>query len=101
MLFLGILESVEAGDWSEWKQDCLASLLKMLCFLGIKSEDADCLNDQLYEVDEVPRKKTKRRKLSVSIDDKTVIPRMNEVKHFDVLLQSHRVYPNPICNIYN
>jgi len=72
----GVLESMEGGDWSEWKQDCLASLLKILCFLGIMTEDTDCLNEQLYDVNEVSRRKAKRRKFS---NDRSPIPRLNEV----------------------
>ncbi|CAG7822666.1 unnamed protein product [Allacma fusca] len=71
----GVLESVESGDWSEWKQDCLASLLKILCYLGVMSEDTDCLNEQLYDVNDVPRKRAKRRKTS---SEKTLIPRLND-----------------------
>jgi len=72
----GILESIESGDWSEWKQDCLASLLKILCYLGVVSEDTEYLNEQLYDVNEVPKKRVKRRKIST---EKTPIPRLNEV----------------------
>lgn len=87
----GQLETVENGDWSEWKQDCLASLLKILCFLGVESDDSECLSDQLYDVNEgSPNKKRvsnsstgsggsggsmKRRKIST---EKTPIPRLNE-----------------------
>lgn len=74
--YVGALESMEGGDWSEWKQDCLASLLKILCFLGIMTEDTDCLSEQLYDVNEISRKKAKRRKFS---NDKSPIPRLNEV----------------------
>ena len=71
----GVLESSEGSDWSEWKQDCLASLLKILCFMGVVSEDTDCLNEQLYDVNDIPRKRAKRRKTS---SEKTQIPRLNE-----------------------
>nr|XP_012145219.1 PREDICTED: ubiquitin carboxyl-terminal hydrolase 34 isoform X2 [Megachile rotundata] len=30
---------LEQGDGSEWQQDCLASLLKQLCYLGVVKED--------------------------------------------------------------
>ncbi len=74
------MESAEADDWSEWKQDCLATLLKILCFLGIRSEDTECLNEQLYDVNEIPRKRAKRRKFS---SDKSSVPRLNEVNCAD------------------
>lgn len=35
-MFLGILQR-EGGDCSDWQQDCLASLLKILCHLGVES----------------------------------------------------------------
>jgi len=72
----GVLESVESGDWSEWKQDCLASLLKILCYLGVVVEDTECLNEQLYDVNDIPKKRIKRRKIST---EKFPVPRLNEV----------------------
>lgn len=32
-------ECLEQGDGSEWQQDCLASLLKQLCYLGVVREE--------------------------------------------------------------
>jgi ubiquitin carboxyl-terminal hydrolase 34 len=72
----GILEAANGSDWSEWKQDCLASLLKILCYLGVVSEDTEYLNEQLYDVNEPPKKRVKRRKIST---EKSPIPRLNEV----------------------
>lgn len=64
-------------DWSEWRQDCLASLLKILCYLGVVGEETEYLNELLYDVNEAPKKRVKRRK--GSSNEKTPIPRLNEV----------------------
>lgn len=54
--FLGVLQR-DSGDGSDWQQDCLASLLKLLCHLG---------------VDPLPHESRPSR------NDKIVIPSLNE-----------------------
>lgn len=54
----GVLQR-SGGDESEWQQDCLASLLKLLCQLGL---------------DPVAQESRSTR------NEKIVIPRLNEVK---------------------
>ncbi|XP_012254828.2 ubiquitin carboxyl-terminal hydrolase 34 [Athalia rosae] len=66
---------LERGDGSEWQQDCLASLLKQICHLGVVKEE---------------RKRTKADKLLVPrlseamlgmMDVETVMPRMTSILH--------------------
>lgn len=56
---LGVLQR-DGGNGSEWQQDCLASLLKIICQLG---------------VDPLPAESRPSR------SDKIVIPNLNEVKN--------------------
>jgi hypothetical protein len=62
------------GDGSEWQQDCLACLLKLLCQLGVSSEDADILHD-------VPDNLRNKRagQFHKGASDKLIIPKLNEV----------------------
>jgi hypothetical protein len=71
--FAGVLQR-SGGDSSEWQQDCLACLLKLLCQLGVSSEDGDIL----HEVPDSLRNKRARRFRKGS-SDKLVIPNLNEV----------------------
>lgn len=71
--FAGVLQR-SGGDSSEWQQDCLACLLKLLCQLGVSSEDGDVLHD----VSDSLRNKRARRFRKGS-SDKLVIPKLNEV----------------------
>jgi hypothetical protein len=71
--FVGVLQR-SGGDSSEWQQDCLACLLKLLCQLGVSSEDGDIL----HEVPDSLRNKRARRFRKGS-SDKLVIPKLNEV----------------------
>lgn len=71
--FAGVLQR-SGGDSSEWQQDCLACLLKLLCQLGVLSEDGDVL----HEVADSLRNKRARRFRKGS-SDKLVIPKLNEV----------------------
>ncbi|XP_046627893.1 ubiquitin carboxyl-terminal hydrolase 34 [Neodiprion virginianus] len=66
---------LERGDGSEWQQDCLASLLKQLCHLGVVKEE---------------RKRSKADKLVVPrlsdamlamMDVDTVMPRITSILH--------------------
>lgn len=71
--FAGVLQR-SGGDSSEWQQDCLACLLKLLCQLGVSSDDGDVLHD----VSDSLRNKRARRFRKGS-SDKLVIPKLNEV----------------------
>jgi hypothetical protein len=98
----GVLESAETNkDWSEWKQDCLASLLKILCYLGVMEEETEYLNELLYDVNEAPRKRVKRRKGST---EKTPIPRLNDVKYifeklcFEFFFKFFKILDHVVCD---
>jgi hypothetical protein len=71
--FAGVLQR-SGGDGSEWQQDCLACLLKLLCQLGVSSEDGDILHD-------VPDNLRNKRagQFHKGSSDKLVIPKLNEV----------------------
>ena len=73
ILFAGVLQR-SGGDGSEWQQDCLASLLKFLCQLGVSPEDGDILHD----IPDNQRNKRAKR-LRKGSTDKLVIPKLNEV----------------------
>lgn len=63
-MFLGVLQRT-GDDGSEWQQDCLASLLKLLCQLG---------------VDAIPQETKPSR------SEKIIIPNLNEVIYFVPLI---------------
>jgi hypothetical protein len=77
--FAGVLQR-SGGDSSEWQQDCLACLLKLLCQLGVSSEEGDIL----HEVPDNLRNKRARRFRKGS-SDKLVIPKLNEVSEESVV----------------
>lgn len=73
-LFAGILQR-SASDGSEWQQDCLASLLKLLCQLGLEShpqEFRSSRNDKII----IPN--LNETMLSM-IDVKTAMPRLTSI----------------------
>lgn len=59
-MLIGVLQR-SGEDGSEWQQDCLASLLKMLCHLGVNPQN----------------------ELKSVRSDKIVIPNLNEVCYFN------------------
>jgi hypothetical protein len=71
--FTGVLQR-SGGDGSEWQQDCLACLLKLLCQLGVSSEDGDILHDV---PDNLRNKRARRFRKGSS--DKLVVSKLNEV----------------------
>lgn len=74
LLFVGILQRT-ASDGSEWQQDCLASLLKLLCQLGVESpphESRPSRNDKII----IPN--LNETMLSM-MDVKTAMPRLTSI----------------------
>ncbi|XP_068081544.1 ubiquitin carboxyl-terminal hydrolase puf [Anabrus simplex] len=61
------------GDGSEWQQDCLALLLKLLCQLGMTTDSGELPPDL---TDSVRNKRNRRFRKSSS--DKVVIPKLSE-----------------------
>ena len=73
----GVLLGSEAVEWCEWSQDCLASLLKLLCQLGVKSEQADIVGDYVSDAHDTPKKKV--RKVRKRASEKLIIPQLSKV----------------------
>jgi ubiquitin carboxyl-terminal hydrolase 34 len=75
--------SLQRGDGSEWQQDCLATLLKLLCQLGmLHSDGGKCEQSQqespavsVASADTVPRSKQRRKKTS---NLEKPVPKLND-----------------------
>lgn len=63
---------LQRGDGSEWQQDCLASLLKLLCQLGMTLPEG---RGETSENDSLARNKQKRVKKS---NLEKPVPQLNE-----------------------
>ncbi|XP_014601370.1 PREDICTED: ubiquitin carboxyl-terminal hydrolase 34 isoform X2 [Polistes canadensis] len=66
-------ECLEQGDGSEWQQDCLASLLKQLCYLGVVREEK-----KRSKVDKLLVPKLSDAMLSM-MNVNTVMPRITSI----------------------
>lgn len=72
---IGVLQRKEEG--SEWHQDCLASLLKLLYQLGIVTEISEKGGDLSSDMQDSHRKRPRRFRKGSS--DKLIILKLNEV----------------------
>ncbi|KAL5008333.1 hypothetical protein ScPMuIL_013914 [Solemya velum] len=68
----GILQAKEEETWSQWNQECLAYLLRMISQFAVEVSDADVGRDDTFESFESPRKRLKRKG-----NEKIIIPRLN------------------------
>uniref|UniRef100_T1IPZ0 ubiquitinyl hydrolase 1 n=1 Tax=Strigamia maritima TaxID=126957 RepID=T1IPZ0_STRMM len=71
----GVLQSSEVEDGNEWKQDCLAYLLKLINQFGIDPNELEVIREDVIDNYETPRKKTKKNKRGSN--EKSLIPRLN------------------------
>ncbi|CAL1294964.1 unnamed protein product [Larinioides sclopetarius] len=69
----GVLQTSEDGDWTEWNQDCIACLLRLIYQFGVEGSEDECGSGD----SEVPRKRVKRTRKGSS--DKLLIPKLNKV----------------------
>lgn len=72
--FAGVLQR-DGGDGSDWQQDCLASLLKILCHLGVEplpQESRPSRNEKIL----IPNLNEAMQAL---IDVKTTMPRLTSI----------------------
>jgi len=90
--FTGVLQR-SGGDGSEWQQDCLACLLKLLCQLGVSTEDGDILHDV---PDNLRNKRARRFRKGSS--DKLVIPKLSEV-HEEAFISNEKIF-NPVLDYF-
>jgi hypothetical protein len=79
----GILQrSNTGGDGSEWQQDCLATLLKLLCQLGVSfappPEETDATEG---EGQEVARKKKRLSPRAGHLADRLAVHRLSDVRN--------------------
>lgn len=70
--FSGVLQRSGSGG-SEWQQDCLASLLKLLHQLGIATEDPDPDSSEFF-------RNKRGRRLRKGSTDKLAVPKLNDVR---------------------
>ncbi|KAL3873492.1 hypothetical protein ACJMK2_036602 [Sinanodonta woodiana] len=70
----GGLQMKETEPWSQWEQECLACLLRLISQFSVDQSDSDCVHDDVFETFESPRKKQKKQKGH----DKILIPRLNQ-----------------------
>ncbi|XP_049955909.1 ubiquitin carboxyl-terminal hydrolase 34 [Schistocerca serialis cubense] len=71
-LFDIFMSGVLQQEGSEWQQDCLACLLKLLCHLGVQTDDSDFLHD----IGSIRNKRARRfHKLN---SDKSSLPKLND-----------------------
>ncbi|XP_021379697.1 ubiquitin carboxyl-terminal hydrolase 34-like isoform X3 [Mizuhopecten yessoensis] len=71
----GVLQAKEDEAWSQWNQECLAYLLRLISQFSVELSDAEAGHDDVFESYESPRKKMKRHKGS---SEKIIIPRLNQ-----------------------
>jgi len=79
ILFCNLVGALERGDGSEWQQDCLASLLKLLCQLSMTTKEPE-LGIDLTDAGNVSGAKFKQRRKRTNNLDKPV-PRLT----YDIL----------------
>ncbi|XP_052133303.1 ubiquitin carboxyl-terminal hydrolase puf isoform X2 [Frankliniella occidentalis] len=75
----GVLQR-SGGDGSEWQQDCLACLLKLLCQLGM-AQPEDSEKDRSLEAQdsrEGVRSSKRQRRMRKSSAEKLVVPKLND-----------------------
>ncbi|XP_078316021.1 ubiquitin carboxyl-terminal hydrolase 34-like isoform X4 [Crassostrea virginica] len=71
----GSLQAQEDEAWSQWNQECLAYLLRMISQFSVELSDAEAGHDDVFESYESPRKKMKKHKAG---SEKIIIPRLNK-----------------------
>lgn len=71
----GVLQAREEEAWSQWNQECLAYLLRLISQFSVELSDAEAGHDDVFESYESPRKKMKRHKGG---SEKIIIPRLNQ-----------------------
>ncbi|XP_014226620.1 ubiquitin carboxyl-terminal hydrolase 34 isoform X1 [Trichogramma pretiosum] len=69
---------LENSDGSEWQQDCLASLLKQLCHLGVTKEKEKENHKRRLKNDKLAIQRLSKELLSL-MDVKTVLPRITNI----------------------
>ncbi|XP_053405325.1 ubiquitin carboxyl-terminal hydrolase 34-like isoform X2 [Mercenaria mercenaria] len=70
----GSLQMKEDEAWSQWDQECLAFLLRLITQFSIDASDIEAGHDDVFETYESPRKKLKKQKQQ----DKIIIPRLDQ-----------------------
>ncbi|ESO90146.1 hypothetical protein LOTGIDRAFT_164457, partial [Lottia gigantea] len=79
----GSLQPKEGDVWSQWNQECLAYLLRLMSQFAVGSTDGDTgFDDGSYES---PRKKIKKQK---GLHEKIIIPRLNQATVNDLNVES-------------
>ncbi|XP_034239169.1 ubiquitin carboxyl-terminal hydrolase puf isoform X4 [Thrips palmi] len=84
----GVLQR-SGGDGSEWQQDCLACLLKLLCHLGMahpEENERERSFESQSDSKETVRGTKKQRRMRKSSAEKLVVPKLN-----DTMLQMMKV----------
>ncbi|KAK3093520.1 hypothetical protein FSP39_016701 [Pinctada imbricata] len=71
----GSLQAKEDEAWSQWNQECLAYLLRLISQFSVELSDAEAGHDDVFESYESPRKKMKRHK---GASEKIIVPRLNQ-----------------------
>ncbi|XP_048258866.1 ubiquitin carboxyl-terminal hydrolase 34-like isoform X4 [Haliotis rufescens] len=71
----GSLQSKEGDNWSQWNQECLAYLLRLVSQFAVNRADLETGSEEQSETYESPRKKVKKSK---SAHEKIFIPRLNQ-----------------------
>eukprot|EP00105_Crassostrea_gigas_P037927 XP_019922075.1 PREDICTED: ubiquitin carboxyl-terminal hydrolase 34 isoform X3 [Crassostrea gigas] len=71
----GSLQAQEDEAWSQWNQECLAYLLRLISQFSVELSDAEAGHDDVFESYESPRKKMKRHKGG---SERIIIPRLNQ-----------------------
>lgn len=62
-------------SFSQWLQDCLAYLLRLLSQFAVVPSDVDS-QDEVFDLQESPTKKVRKHR----VQEKLVVPRLNRVK---------------------
>ncbi|KAL4238015.1 Ubiquitin carboxyl-terminal hydrolase 34 [Mactra antiquata] len=70
----GSLQMKEDEAWSQWDQECLAFLLRLITQFSIDASDIEAGHDDVFETYESPRKKLKKQKQQ----DKIIVPRLDQ-----------------------
>ena len=74
----GSLQTKDGGHWNEWKQDCLAYLLRLMSQFALATAEVEMVSDEVFEnTFESPKKKAKKQKPY----EKIVIPTLNQVRN--------------------
>ncbi|WAR19191.1 UBP34-like protein [Mya arenaria] len=71
----GSLQMKEDEAWSQWDQECLAFLLRLISQFSIDASDIEAGHDDVFETSyDSPKKKLKKQKQA----DKIIIPRLDQ-----------------------